>query len=80
MTPPARRLAQLMDELLQSLVSGNVHSLIASSALHYECEFIHPFVDGRDRIYASFGRFAKVCSRPILLKKSILPDCPPADG
>ena len=48
--PPARRVPQLMANLLAWLGSTDEHPLIASSIFHYEFEFIHPFEDGNGRM------------------------------
>jgi Fic family protein len=50
MAPPASQLPRLMKNLLDWLKDSDAHPLIASSALHYELEFIHPFSDGNGRI------------------------------
>ncbi len=48
--PPARRVPQLIANLLAWLGSTDEHPLIASSIFHYEFEFIHPFEDGNGRM------------------------------
>ena len=48
--PSARRVPQLMANLLAWLGSTDEHPLIASSVFHYEFEFIHPFEDGNGRM------------------------------
>ena len=48
--PPARRVPQLMADLLAWLDATDAHPLIASSVFHYEFEFIHPFADGNGRL------------------------------
>ena len=48
--PPAKRVPQLMADLLAWLADSDEHPLIASSVFHYEFEFIHPFVDGNGRM------------------------------
>lgn len=50
MAPPPHQLPRLMDNLLGWLANTDAHPLIASSAFHYELEFIHPFSDGNGRI------------------------------
>lgn len=48
--PPAARVPQLMDNLLQWVGGAAEHPLIASSVFHYEFEFMHPFDDGNGRM------------------------------
>jgi Fic family protein len=50
MAPPAKRVPQLMHDLLSWLGSTDAHPLIASAVFHYEFEFIHPFEDGNGRM------------------------------
>jgi Fic family protein len=50
MAPPANQLPRLLKDLLGWLAKTEAHPLIASSAVHYELEFIHPFSDGNGRI------------------------------
>ena len=50
MAPPAKRLPELMSNLLGWIASVQLHPLIASCAFHYEFQFIHPFADGNGRI------------------------------
>jgi len=50
MAPPPSQLTRLMNDLLDWLAHSDAHPLIASSALHYELEFIHPFSDGNGRM------------------------------
>ncbi len=52
MTPPARFVPQLMDELFEWMrkAKDTVHPLILSSVFHYEFVFIHPFADGNGRM------------------------------
>jgi Fic family protein len=50
MAPPANQVPRLMEQLLQWLADTEAHPLIASCALHYELEFIHPFADGNGRM------------------------------
>jgi len=50
MAPPAERIPQLMNELIDWAKNATVHPLIKSCAFHYEFEFIHPFNDGNGRM------------------------------
>ena len=50
MAPPASQVPRLVDNLLHWLQHTDAHPLIASCALHYELEFIHPFSDGNGRM------------------------------
>ncbi len=50
MAPPADRVPHLMSDLFGWLATTDAHPFIASSAFHYEFEFIHPFVDGNGRM------------------------------
>lgn len=50
MAPPADRVPYLVADLFQWLSDTEIHPLIASSIVHYELEFIHPFSDGNGRI------------------------------
>ncbi|WMX35723.1 Fic family protein [Aeromonas caviae] len=50
MAPPATQVPRLMEQLVQWLAETEAHPLIASCALHYELEFIHPFSDGNGRM------------------------------
>jgi len=50
MAPPADRVPRLMADLFGWLAATDAHPLIASSAFHYEFEFIHPFSDGNGRM------------------------------
>ena len=50
MAPPASRVPMLMGDLFRWLAASDAHPLIASSAFHYEFEFIHPFADGNGRM------------------------------
>lgn len=48
--PPAERVPFLVRELLAWLATTDLHPLVAGSVLHYELEFIHPFMDGNGRL------------------------------
>src|SRR5690606_2743426 len=48
--PQARRVPQLMSQLLAWLANTDQHPLLISSVFHYEFEFIHPFSDGNGRM------------------------------
>jgi hypothetical protein len=50
MAPPAGRVPHLMGDLFHWLRKAEYHPLVASSAFHYEFEFIHPFADGNGRM------------------------------
>ena len=50
MAPPANQVPRLIAQLTQWLATSEAHPLIASSAFHYEFEFIHPFSDGNGRM------------------------------
>jgi Fic family protein len=50
MAPPASRVPVLMQNLFSWLKATDIHPLLASSAFHYEFEFIHPFADGNGRL------------------------------
>lgn len=50
MAPPANRVPELMEDLLDWLSETAWHPLVASSVFHYEFEFIHPFSDGNGRM------------------------------
>ena len=50
MSPHANQVPRLMGQLLTWLAETEAHPLIASCALHYELEFIHPFADGNGRM------------------------------
>jgi len=50
MAPPADRVEHLVGDLFRWLATTELHPLIASSILHYEIEFIHPFADGNGRM------------------------------
>ena len=48
--PPANRVSYLVDDLFNWAKTSNQHPLIISSVVHYELEFIHPFMDGNGRM------------------------------
>lgn len=50
MAPPADRVTHLVDELFSWLKTADIHPLVASTVVHYEIEFIHPFSDGNGRM------------------------------
>ncbi len=63
MTPPARLVPSLMDDLFRWLDQSQktVHPLIQAAVFHYEFVFIHPFTDGN-------GRMARLWHTVILAK------------
>lgn len=50
MAPPAKRVPDLMANLLDWVDKTDEHPLVASCVFHYELEFIHPFADGNGRM------------------------------
>ncbi len=48
--PPAKRVPELVRQLLVFYRKSDVHPVIRSSVLHYELTFIHPFSDGNGRL------------------------------
>ena len=66
MAPPAGRVAQLVDDLLQWLARTDVHPLLASCVFHYEFEFIHPFADGNGRMGRLWQTLILSRWRPVL--------------
>lgn len=50
MAPPADRVPYLVKDLFDWMKATDFHPLLASAAVHYEIEFIHPFSDGNGRI------------------------------
>lgn len=48
--PPADRVLHLVGDLLDWLDEADVHPLVKGCVVHYELEFIHPFVDGNGRL------------------------------
>lgn len=48
--PPADRVPHQMVDLFDWAKNSEQHPLIISSIVHYELEFIHPFMDGNGRI------------------------------
>lgn len=66
MAPPAKRVAQLVGDLLGWLVRTDLHPLIASCVFHYEFEFIHPFADGNGRMGRLWQTLMLSQWRPVL--------------
>jgi len=66
MAPPAGRVGQLLDDLLQWLRYTELHPLIASCVFHYEFEFIHPFADGNGRMGRLWQTLMLSRWRPVL--------------
>ncbi len=59
--PPAQNLSYLMKSLFKYLKNSDDHEIIKSCVVHYEIEFIHPFMDGN-------GRMGRLWQTLILLK------------
>ncbi|MGL5040921.1 MAG: Fic family protein [Aeromonas sp.] len=66
MAPPANQVPRLMGQLLQWLAETEAHPLIASCALHYELEFIHPFADGNGRMGRLWQTVILSCWQPVM--------------
>lgn len=66
MAPPASRVLQLVDDLLDWLGRTDLHPLIASCVFHYEFEFIHPFADGNGRMGRLWQTLILSQWRPVL--------------
>lgn len=66
MAPPASRVPQLVDDLLDWLGRCELHPLIASCVFHYEFEFIHPFADGNGRMGRLWQTLILSHWRPVL--------------
>jgi len=66
MAPPAKRVAQLVGDLLGWLERTDLHPLIASCVFHYEFEFIHPFADGNGRMGRLWQTLMLSQWRPVL--------------
>ena len=60
--PPAENLPSLMKDLFNYLENGDDPVLLKSSVVHYEIEFIHPFIDGN-------GRMGRLWQTLILMKE-----------
>lgn len=50
LAPPAENVPHLMNELFAYLKTKKELTLIKSCVIHYEMEFIHPFIDGNGRM------------------------------
>ncbi|WP_291462282.1 Fic family protein [Desulfobacula sp.] len=48
--PPAKKVPDLINDLFGWLKNSPDHPLIKGAVMHYELEFIHPFMDGNGRI------------------------------
>lgn len=66
MAPPANQVPRLMGNLFGWLSTTEAHPLIASTAFHYEFEFIHPFSDGNGRMGRLWQTLILSCWQPML--------------
>lgn len=66
MAPPAKRVPELMADLLDWLATCEEHPLIAGAVFHYEFEFIHPFADGNGRLGRLWQTLILSRWRPVL--------------
>ncbi|MGB1204363.1 MAG: Fic family protein [Chitinophagales bacterium] len=62
LAPPASNLPYLIKNLFDYLKTDDAPALIKSCVVHYEIEFIHPFIDGN-------GRMGRLWQTLILMKK-----------
>ncbi len=63
--PPAKQLSKLMKELFAYIKNSDDPILIKSCVVHYEIEFIHPFIDGN-------GRMGRLWQTLLLMKENQL--------
>ena len=64
--PPAKRVPELVHNLLEFLKNGEAHWLARSCVFHYEFEFIHPFADGNGRMGRFWQTLFLAAQRPVL--------------
>lgn len=65
LAPPAERLPFLMKQLFAYLKEDDDPMLIKSCVVHYEIEFIHPFIDGNGRMGRLWQTLALMQEYPI---------------
>ena len=65
LAPPAERLPFLMKQLFTYLKEDDAPMLIKSCVIHYEIEFIHPFIDGNGRMGRLWQTLALMQEYPI---------------
>lgn len=65
LAPPAERLPFLMKQLFAYLKEDDDPMLIKSCVIHYEIEFIHPFIDGNGRMGRLWQTLALMQEYPI---------------